>query len=273
MRARGYRCPAQDPRHRGPPRPPPPPLLVPLAVMVQVSPDPRAGDRRRAHSARRARLASRWRPPNPRVSRVKPSSTAAAAGYPVDGSLVSGIVAWASPAPVPPPPPPPLLLAMKVAVTAGAPRTCTVQLPVPEQPPPDHPAKTEPGTAVAISFTLVPARKRCEQLVPQWIPAGRLVTVPVPLVELIDNPSAQRKTLATARHHLRPGLLASTTRRRASTPRRIATSILIHVSRGSPVRRMSIGQLVTKAGAPRELEPFPGSTPVRSWSKRLRLEA
>jgi hypothetical protein len=57
----------------------------------------------------------------------------------------------------------------------------TVQLPVPEQPPPDHPANTEPESAAAESETEVPEAKLVEQLEPQLMPAGAEVTVPEPV--------------------------------------------------------------------------------------------
>jgi hypothetical protein len=55
------------------------------------------------------------------------------------------------------------------------------QVPVPEQPPPDQPAKLEPGAALAVRVTLVPFSNWAEHLEPQSIPAGELVTVPEPL--------------------------------------------------------------------------------------------
>jgi hypothetical protein len=69
--------------------------------------------------------------------------------------------------------------AVKVAVTAVAEPTTHVL--VPEQPPPDQPAKTEPVDAVAVNVTLVPLANACEQVEPHETPAGELVTVPDPL--------------------------------------------------------------------------------------------
>src|SRR5207247_4051350 len=72
----------------------------------------------------------------------------------------------------------------KVAVTVVAAKTVTVQAPVPEQPPPLQPLKVEPAAAVAVSVTAVPLGKLAEQVAPQLIPAGELVTVPLPVPAL-----------------------------------------------------------------------------------------
>ena len=50
-------------------------------------------------------------------------------------------------------------------------------------PPPAQPAKVEFAPGVAVSVTCVPVAKLALQLVPQLIPAGWLVTVPVPFPE------------------------------------------------------------------------------------------
>ncbi len=73
---------------------------------------------------------------------------------------------------------------MKVAVTEMLEFMVTVQDSVPLQPPPLKPAKVEPAAAVAVSVTEVPAAKLLEQSVPQLIPAGLLVTVPLPVPDL-----------------------------------------------------------------------------------------
>ncbi|HZU42556.1 MAG TPA: hypothetical protein VE994_07795 [Terriglobales bacterium] len=56
----------------------------------------------------------------------------------------------------------------------------TVQAPLPLHAP-LQPAKTDPALAVAVSVTVVPLLKVALQVLPQEIPAGLLVTVPVPL--------------------------------------------------------------------------------------------
>src|SRR5262245_19886682 len=67
------------------------------------------------------------------------------------------------------------------APTVVAAASVSVHAPVPEHPPPDHPVNTEPAAAVAESVTLVPAVNVAEHVAPQVIPAGELVTVPLPV--------------------------------------------------------------------------------------------
>ena len=70
---------------------------------------------------------------------------------------------------------------MKVAVTVVAAETVTTHDPVPEHPPPLQPLKVEPAAGVAVSVTAVPLGKLAEQVAPQVIPTGELVTVPLPV--------------------------------------------------------------------------------------------
>ena len=76
----------------------------------------------------------------------------------------------------------PLTLGMlvKVAVTACAALTVTVQVPVPAQLP-LQPLNVEPAPGVAVSVTPVPLANAAEHVTPQTMPAGELVTVPVPV--------------------------------------------------------------------------------------------
>src|SRR5207249_3291538 len=67
------------------------------------------------------------------------------------------------------------------AVTVVAAETVTAQVPVPEHPPPLQPVKVEPAAAVAVSVTAVPLVKLAKQVAPQLMPAGALVTVPLPV--------------------------------------------------------------------------------------------
>ena len=74
---------------------------------------------------------------------------------------------------------------VKVAVTFWAALMVTVQVPVPLHPPPLQPVKVEPPLGVAVKVTLVPLVKLVLQVLPQLIPAGLLVTVPVPVPLLV----------------------------------------------------------------------------------------
>src|SRR4051794_37268829 len=60
----------------------------------------------------------------------------------------------------------------------------TEQAPVPVHAP-LQPAKADPVAGLAMRFTMVPAPKGAEHDAPQLIPAGRLITVPVPVPDLL----------------------------------------------------------------------------------------
>ena len=70
---------------------------------------------------------------------------------------------------------------LNVAVTAVAAVTVTTQAPIPAHPPPLQPAKVDPVAADAVKVTCVPLAKFAEHVAGQLIPAGALVTVPVPV--------------------------------------------------------------------------------------------
>ena len=70
---------------------------------------------------------------------------------------------------------------LNVAVTLSAALIVTTHDPVPVQPAPLQPANVEPEPAAAVSVTVDPLLKFALQVAPQLIPAGALVTVPVPL--------------------------------------------------------------------------------------------
>ena len=72
----------------------------------------------------------------------------------------------------------------KVAVTVVAAVTVTAHVPVPVQPPPPQPVKVDPEAALAVSVTELPLAKLLEQLAPHVMPAGVLVTVPLPAPNL-----------------------------------------------------------------------------------------
>lgn len=60
----------------------------------------------------------------------------------------------------------------------------TVHLPVPEHAP-LQPVNREPDAALALSVTFWPLTKLAEQVAPQLIPAGELVTVPLPVPDFV----------------------------------------------------------------------------------------
>ena len=70
---------------------------------------------------------------------------------------------------------------LKVAVTVVFPVSLRVQEPVPVQPPPLHPPKTDPEVGTAVSVTVLFLENDAEQFVPQLMPLGLLVTVPLPV--------------------------------------------------------------------------------------------
>jgi hypothetical protein len=56
----------------------------------------------------------------------------------------------------------------------------TTQAPVPLQAPP-QPVKTKPDAGVGVRVTCVPLLKLALQVAPQLMPAGELVTAPLPV--------------------------------------------------------------------------------------------
>src|SRR5262245_31053863 len=77
-----------------------------------------------------------------------------------------------------------LVAGTKVAVTDVAAVTVTTHVPVPVQPPPLQPVKVDPAAAAAVKLTTVPDVNETEQVVPQLMPEGELVTVPLPVPPL-----------------------------------------------------------------------------------------
>ena len=71
-----------------------------------------------------------------------------------------------------------------IAVTDSAALIVTWQEPLPEQPPPDQPPNVEPAAGVAVSVTIVPSSNDAEQVEPQSIPEGELVTDPEPVPDV-----------------------------------------------------------------------------------------
>jgi hypothetical protein len=73
----------------------------------------------------------------------------------------------------------------KLAVTVTSEFIVTVHPPVPLHPPPDQPVKKPPALGVATRLTASPALKLALQVVPQSMPAGLEVTVPVPVPDFV----------------------------------------------------------------------------------------
>ncbi len=89
-------------------------------------------------------------------------------------------------------------LAAKVAVTVLAAVRMTVQFPVPVQAP-LQPVNAKPAAGVAVSVTWVLAVKATLQVAPQLMPAGLLVTEPLPTTETARGKVAGAVPLRTAR--------------------------------------------------------------------------
>src|SRR5947209_10187408 len=116
---------------------------------------------------------------------------------------------------------------MNVAVTVVSALSVTVQVPMPEQLPPDQPANVDPESGVAVRVTWVPSSNWAEHVDPQSIFGGELVTVPVPAPDLVAvrrrvggvvvfrNTSAVLDPPAAATMSGRPSSLKSATLRSA----------------------------------------------------------
>jgi hypothetical protein len=77
-----------------------------------------------------------------------------------------------------------VVLSAKLAVTLIAWEATSTQVPVPEHGA-SQPVKVEPVAATAVRVTCVPLSKLAVHVAPQLIPAGALVTVPVPVPALV----------------------------------------------------------------------------------------
>src|SRR5215510_6911720 len=128
-------------------------------------------------------------PPDQPVKTEPPVAVAVRTTAPPDGKLAEQLVPQLMPAgalvTLPLPSPARTTVSVtgagaKVALTVVAVVSVIEQAPVPEQPAPNQPMKTQPAAGVAVSDTAVPAVKVAAQVDPQSIPAGVLVTVPVP---------------------------------------------------------------------------------------------
>ena len=70
---------------------------------------------------------------------------------------------------------------VKLALTACAALIVTTQVPVPLHPAPLHPLNVDPLADVAVKVTCVPPANEALHVAPQSMPAGLLVTVPLPV--------------------------------------------------------------------------------------------
>jgi hypothetical protein len=73
-----------------------------------------------------------------------------------------------------------------VATTECAAFIVTTQAPVPVQSP-DQPEKVEPSAGVGVRVTIVPSAKLALHIPGQEIPAGLLLTVPVPVPDNVAD--------------------------------------------------------------------------------------
>src|SRR5262245_14889602 len=95
---------------------------------------------------------------------------------------------------------------LNVAVTDVAALIVTVHIPVPAQPPPFQPVKSEPAAGVAVNVTVVPFVNPKAHVAPHVIPAGALATGPDPgplLLTVSGNDWGAK--VAVARRGGRPG--------------------------------------------------------------------
>jgi hypothetical protein len=88
---------------------------------------------------------------------------------------------------VPLPLPALLIVSVKVGVNVAMQLTATdmITLPSLQSASPVQPAKADPADGDAVSVTVLPALNDALQVAPQLIPAGLLVTVPLPLPALV----------------------------------------------------------------------------------------
>jgi len=91
------------------------------------------------------------------------------------------------------------VLPVNVAVTLVAALTVTAQVPVPVQAP-LQPENVEPEAAAAVRVTLVPETTVVLQVLPQLMPVGLEVTVPVPVPALARERVNVTGVVAAAAH-------------------------------------------------------------------------
>src|SRR6266850_2369084 len=99
----------------------------------------------------------------------------------------------------------------KVAVTARAAVIVTLQAPVPVQLP-LQPEKVEPAAGAAVKVTVGPMVNEAVQVVPQEMPAGLLVTVPLPApaLETVSADVVETPMPVTSRESVSPSAVRLT---------------------------------------------------------------
>ena len=136
----------------------------------------------------------------------------------------------------------------------------TVQLPVPEQPPPLQPANVDPAAGEAVSVTAVPLVNDAEHVVPHEMPAGLLVIVPVPVParETVSVELAPTPVPDTSRESVSPSAVKVTLA--------LASAVLVGVKRTVtvwvpvPTRVNGLPETMLNGG---ETEAVPVTVPAR----------
>jgi hypothetical protein len=156
----------------------------------------------------------------------------------------------------------------RAVTTRGAPIVNAQVLAVPVQDP-VHPANTHPAAGAAVSVTMLPLRKPAVQVTPHVIPAGALVTAPLPSTETASgwdvappNEAVTPRSPSTLTTHVRPVPEHTPPHPRNDEP---GSGVAVRVtcvprSNGAlhaPPQSMPEGDEVTR--------PFPARATVRSW--------
>jgi len=149
----------------------------------------------------------------------------------------------------------------KVAVTVVAALTVTAQVPVPAQPPPLQPLKVDPAAAAAVRVTTVPFAYEAEHVVPQLMPVGELVTVPLPApaletvkVEPVDTPVP-----VTSLETVSPSAVKLTLVLATAVPVGVKPTVTVAVA-PEPTRVNGLPDTMLKGA---ETEALPVTVPVR----------
>jgi hypothetical protein len=137
-----------------------PPVPVQPAPLQPANVDPSAAAAVSATTAPLAKLAEHV------VGQLIPAGALDTTPVPVPASFTARVKLFA--------------LCAKLATTVVAAVIVSVQVPVPSQGPAPHPVNVDPLAGAAVNVITVPLAKPNEHVAPQLIPAGLLVTVPVP---------------------------------------------------------------------------------------------